>query len=783
MGLIHSFLARGGGGWRSLRRAGKAASAVSTEEADRLRDAQQYEQAAEAYRAAVERAPLRIDIRVQHGNMLKDCGRLDEAEAAYRAALAQAPDDADIYLQLGHLLKLQGRRSVAIEAYRRAAELAPAVLEPMRELALLGYRPAQEALFDAQLRLGGIEALTEVSQQLLEMRAAIDRIAAALPDIQAQLAFPVACYDRFREVYGVPPPPRAEPRSFSIILLADRERLETLRAQIAAIAAQTRGEWVLRVLGTDPSRRRAVEQLAAADPRIAWIDVDNAGGDAAAERRSALACGSVWLLLLAQRALLHPSALAWFCAAAERGAASAFVTDEEVVTRTDGRARYSAPQFRQVVDYDTLLEMNPFGETIAVTREAYGATADRLATQSVAAARSSLLLNLAHAGQVGHIPCALVARDGARGVDPEQLAAAHRDAARAHLAAIGAEGRVAIGPSTGANGRLTIRWRPSIPDLPITVIIPTRDNGVDLQRFVDSLYATARIPEALRLLVVDNGSRQEEACRILAELATRRAARVLTLDEPFNWSHLNNRAVAEVDTPLIVFANDDMVMLSEAWDAVLRGLLDRPEIGAVGARLLYPDDTIQAAGMLCGWPGAPIHDGVYESRDEPGPASRFQVTRATAATDGAFLATRRTVFLNHGPFDDIGLPVNYSDVNYALKLRSAGLKVLWTPEITAYHNESKSRGLDHLDPEKQARQVAERAVLRARWGALLNTDPSVNPIWHMATLPFRLIAAPSEARIWDHIQRCASANPWSVAAPSTDAAPLDASASTYRKPL
>jgi hypothetical protein len=111
------------------------------------------------------------------------------------------------------------------------------------------------------------------------------------------------------------------------------------------------------------------------------------------------------------------------------------------------------------------------------------------------------------------------------------------------------------------------------------------------------------------------------------------------------------------------------------------------------------------------------------------------------------------------------------------------LKVLWTPEITAYHNESKSRGLDHLDPEKQARQVAERAVLRARWGALLNTDPSVNPIWHMATLPFRLIAAPSEARIWDHIQRCASANPWSVAAPSTDAAPLDASASTYRKPL
>ena len=441
------------------------------------------------------------------------------------------------------------------------------------------------------------------------------------------------------------------------------------------------------------------------------------------------------------------------------------------MTWRDGRPRYSAPQFRQVVDYDTLLEINPFGETIAVTREAYGAAADELASQSIAAARGSLLLSLAHAGQVGHIPCTLVARDGAGDLDPQQLAAAHRDAVTAHLAAIGAAGRVAIGPSSGANGRLTVRWRPSIPDVPIAVIIPTRDNGADVLRFVESLHATARSPEALRLLVIDNGSRQEETCRILAELERQHRIRVLTLDEPFNWSHLNNRAVAEVDAPLIVFANDDMVMLSEAWDAVVRGLLDRPEIGAVGARLLYPDDTLQFGGMLFGWPYAPIHDGVYEGRDEPGPASRYQVTRATAAADGAFLATRRAVFLAHGPFDDTGLPVNYSDIDYALKLRSAGMRVLWTPEISAYHNESKSRGLDHLDPEKKARQAAERAVLRARWGEILEADPSVNPVWHMATLPFRLIAAPSEVRILQHIERCGSANPWSIVSASSDPAP------------
>jgi 2-polyprenyl-3-methyl-5-hydroxy-6-metoxy-1,4-benzoquinol methylase len=117
-------------------RPGEIASAVPTEEADRLRDSRQYTRAAKAYEELLERAPLRTDIRVQYGNMLKDSGRLDEAEATYRAALAQVPDDADTYLQLGHALKLQGRRSVAIAAYRRAAELAPFAPEPMRELAL-----------------------------------------------------------------------------------------------------------------------------------------------------------------------------------------------------------------------------------------------------------------------------------------------------------------------------------------------------------------------------------------------------------------------------------------------------------------------------------------------------------------------------------------------------------------------------------------------------------------------------------------------------------------------
>jgi GT2 family glycosyltransferase len=277
---------------------------------------------------------------------------------------------------------------------------------------------------------------------------------------------------------------------------------------------------------------------------------------------------------------------------------------------------------------------------------------------------------------------------------------------------------------------------------------------------VETLRATAAAPEGFRIVIVDNGSREQETRRVLAELKAKECARILRLDEPFNWSRLNNRAVEAVDSPLLVFANDDMRMLSEKWDEHVRGLLERPEIGAIGARLLYEDDTVQHAGVLFGWNGSVIHDGLCASSTDPGPASRWQVSRAVGAVTGAFLATRRDVFLAHHGYDEVHLAVSYSDIDYGLKLRASGLKVLWTPAITLYHYESKTRGLDHLDPEKCARDAAERGVMEARWGAAMVTDPSVNPIWHMTTLPFRLLSVPSQPRVWAHIERCTASDPW-----------------------
>jgi O-antigen biosynthesis protein len=120
-----------------------------------------------------------------------------------------------------------------------------------------------------------------------------------------------------------------------------------------------------------------------------------------------------------------------------------------------------------------------------------------------------------------------------------------------------------------------------------------------------------------------------------------------------------------------------------------------------------------------GWQGSVTHDGLYEAASEPGPCRRWHLTHAVGAVTGAFLATRRQTFLDLGGFDEAALPIAYSDIDYALKLRASGSIVLWTPNITLYHHESKTRGLDHADSAKQARNAAERRVMEQRWGAAL----------------------------------------------------------------
>jgi tetratricopeptide (TPR) repeat protein/GT2 family glycosyltransferase len=729
---------------------------------DRLRDRGRYADAARAYAHALELVSDRTDIRVQYGNMLKDSGQLSQAEAAYRIALSSVPDSAEIHLQLGHVFKTQGRRDEALAEYRRASEIQPSLDTAWKELALAGSLEGQQQQFEMQLAHGGVEALIAVAEEIRRLQNSVLRIAESLPGLSGQMAFPVSAYHRLRELYDVPEPPWTDGNlSFGIVLAADGVPSETLYDQITSISAQSYRQWRLAIVSSDGGQRQLVERAAASDPRILWTEGIAGETSDIAERRIALGLTADRLVLPAPGARLHRHALAWYAAAFGQSSAAAFIADQDGTSEYGGGPARLMPQLRQTLDYDTLLETNPFGDTIAIEGASYAAIADRLVTGSLAAARSSLLLELSAQGRVGHLPLPLVRSDADNRIGPSLAAAAqaHAAAVRGHVAASGLDDRISIAPA-GGTGPLRVSWLPRLPHEPVQVIIPTRDNGSDVREFVDSLRQTAAVPDQLRVLIVDNGSRRPETRRTLAALSARDWIRVVSMDEPFNWSRLNNRAAELSDAEVLVFANDDMVMLGEGWDAQLRGLLERPEIGAVGARLLYPDDTVQHAGILLGWPTGAVHDGRYEPASRAGPCGRWHVSHAVSAVTGAFLAVRREAFAAAGGFDEVGLPIAYGDVDFALRLRARGLKILWTPTITLRHYESKSRGLDHLDPEKRARNEAERRVIEERWGEALRVDPSINPFWHPATLPFRLISAPSEERLWRHIRLCAASNPW-----------------------
>ena len=681
--------------------------------------------------------------------MLKDCGRFDEADAEYRLALEHQPFDADIHLQLGHLQKLRGARSEAIEHYRRSAALDPQRGDADRELALIGERDVQELRFRAALAAGVGEGVLSLVAEVTRMRDQLEGALRSLPDLLSQAAFPLSEYDTFRRLWDVPPPPSDEAKAVSVIVSMDGLSHKDVNRMIDALLGQSHEVLQVVLVGADQSRRHLAERLAAADPRFQLVE----GGG---ELRDL-----IWLvrhdivIIAGPGAIFHKHAMGWFAWAAANTEAAAFVCDDELLSGQTGRRR--APALRQAVDYEILLQTNPFGQTLGLDRTRCREQIELLAG-SPAQALLMLMLELAASGSVGHIPYPLAAAQDS--TTQPSAAEAHAGIVRAHLARRQLADRAEVSERPGAAvGAVQVRWLSAAKRGLINLVIPTRDNGSDVIAFVSSIRQRAGDAGRVRITVVDNGTTEPTSRRLLGELSAQ-GVDVHRCDEPFNWSRLSNIGAGRCEADCVVFANDDMLMLTDSWDELVLGLLERPDVGVVGAKLLYPDDTIQHAGILFGWKGRAIHDGLYEERSASGPAGRWQLRRRVSAVTGAFFAMRQQLFRELGGFDERRLAISYSDLDMSLKVRRRGLAVLYAPEIELTHYESKSRGLTHLSEPTAALDEQELAVLKARWPAELDRDVTVHPAWHAATLPFRLLSAPNRTSMIERLLVCATSDPW-----------------------
>ena len=297
---------------------------------------------------------------------------------------------------------------------------------------------------------------------------------------------------------------------------------------------------------------------------------------------------------------------------------------------------------------------------------------------------------------------------------------AAKKALHEHFARRGLE--VDIRPVPGSHWQIVY----PLPQPPprVAIVMPTRNRAELVRTAVASVLARSSYPN-FEIVVVNNRSDEPDALALFEELRREDNVRVLDYDAPFNYSALNNFAVRQVQAEVVVLLNNDVEVLTGRWLEELVSHAIRPEIGAVGAMLYYPDNTIQHAGIVLGLGGVANHAFVNSPHGDPGQMNRARLAQNYSAVTAACLAVRRAVFEEVGGFNETDLAIAFNDVDLCLKIRAAGYRNVWTPFAELYHFESASRGKED-SPEKQARFAREVEYMRRTWGPQLDHDPAYN---------------------------------------------------------
>ncbi len=396
----------------------------------------------------------------------------------------------------------------------------------------------------------------------------------------------------------------------------------------------------------------------------------------------------------------------------------AIYSDEDAIGAGGER---QAPQFKPDFNPDLLLS-TPYVGQLLLVRGAALEPADRAAVDTVAL--GALVLRLA--GRLAprawrHIPRVLYHASTTRDRNDLLEPAPYEELVRRHLARFEPSARVEPAPEWQGGARV----RHPVPDPAplVTIIIPTRNQAALLKTAIDSVRTRTTYPR-FEILVVDNGSDDAEACAYIRELAGMPAVRIHRDARPFNWAALNNAAAGLAQGSILCFLNDDIEVLTPDWLEEMVGHATRPDIGAVGARLWYPDGTLQHGGLVLVPDAGALHVNKRLPRGATGYLGRGVLTQNVSVVTGACLVVRREVFAAVSGFDE-GFAVDFNDVDFCLRLSARGYRHVWTPYAELIHREAASRGPYEVSANRQ-RFARALEQLRGRWGGRLDRDPAFN---------------------------------------------------------
>lgn len=574
------------------------------------------------------------------------------------------------------------------------------------------------------------EAYEALASELRGLREALDRIQSALPQAVTRLSYPLQDYARYAETYGRTSDvgvllAGARPHVLVRLWAGGAEAFEVEDA-VMAVLAQTYDDWTLDVRGLDDHGLRHLNSLRT---RLAWTGrsverIKAFDPDAVAAAEFDLC------LTLPATGVLAPEALAVFVGAfADPEVAAVYPDADHFEPGGEATtARRHSPLLRPAFDLDLLCQTPYVGPCVA-----FRADVAPDAPEREAAAAAVLRLALADK-RVVHAPSVLFSERQVAVVDADLWAEQVR-------IALAADEAVSIAPADdpfGATvaGAVRVKRRPTTRT--VSVIVPTR-NALDLLKpCLDSVLAAAADNRTeLDLIVIDHESDDPETLAYLDALRAEGRARVIPYEGRFNFALMNNLAVEEARGEVLVFLNNDTVVISRDWQDEMASQAERPDVACVGARLLYADGTIQHAGFVAREREANflIHDGVGAASNDPGYLGRHALLHRTVAVTGACLAMETKKFKALGGFDAAHFPVEGNDVDLCMRAQSRGLKVLYDPYVALYHLESKTRGFSR-EGEKLRVAEASGRLLWSRWGAQFGADPFYNRRFDREARPF-----------------------------------------------
>ncbi|MGH8501275.1 MAG: glycosyltransferase [Gammaproteobacteria bacterium] len=526
-----------------------------------------------------------------------------------------------------------------------------------------------------------------------------------------------------------------------------------LREAIESVTGQLYEHWELCIAddcSTEPHVSKVIREYQQRDHRIKSV-FRECNGNISASSNSALELASGEFIALMDHDDVIPAHALYMVAVAinRNPGADVIYSDEDKV---DGNGRRYRPYFKSDWNPDLFYAQNMVNhlgvyrtslvEAVSGFREGFEGSQDYdLMLRILERTSPDRIVHVPHV--LYHWRTASSLNSFSRKELPRALSSAQR-ALQAHFDRIGVE--AAVQPAPGASHYQRVKRPVRSPTPLVSIIIPTRDKVDLLRQCVEGLLTRTHYT-AFEVIIVDNDSVEPKTLAYLRAIQSDPRVRVLAYDEEFNYSAINNFAIRQAKGELVCLLNNDIVVINEEWLSELVSHAVRPEVGAAGAMLYYPDDTIQHAGIVVGVGGVAGHSHKLFRRGDPGYFGRLSLAHNVSGVTGACLLARRAVLDECGGLDAENLKVAFNDVDLCLKLRERGYLIVWTPHAELYHLESASRGSDNV-PETVDRFNREQVWMKQRWGESLANDPYYNPNLTLEKSDFSLAFPPRVGKPW-----------------------------------